>query len=299
MLNKFKILVAAAALSGTMSANAYAATITVQPGDSLWSLSKEHKASIDDLKEWNHLITNNIHPGDVLTITVPESDNKGCTIWDQAKTLNSGFSVAKKWDKNISAFIHPEKILEHFNMSKTVAKQATPATTVKEVVTVAKPVVVKTVRTAPIQTVPVHAAPKVCPAKPAVQETPETKPAAAAATNPVTESAAVLNSDQSVQDTDDKKEIIVKATAYTASCEGCSGITATGVNIKDNPDEKVIAVDPKVIPLGSKVYVEGFGEATAADTGGAIKGNRIDVFIPSENDAKDFGVKRLKVTILD
>jgi len=95
------------------------------------------------------------------------------------------------------------------------------------------------------------------------------------------------------------KEITVKATAYTASCEGCSGITKTGVNIKDNPNKKVIAVDPSVIPLGSKVYVEGFGEAIAADTGGAIKGNRIDVFIPSEEDAMDFGVQKLTVTILN
>lgn len=94
-------------------------------------------------------------------------------------------------------------------------------------------------------------------------------------------------------------EIKVKATAYTASCEGCSGITKTGINIKDNPNKKVIAVDPSVIPLGSKVYVEGFGEAIAADTGGAIKGNRIDIFIPSEQDAIDFGVKKLKVTILN
>ncbi|MDR7239042.1 3D (Asp-Asp-Asp) domain-containing protein [Neobacillus drentensis] len=95
------------------------------------------------------------------------------------------------------------------------------------------------------------------------------------------------------------KEITVKATAYTASCEGCSGITKTGINIKDNPEKKVIAVDPSVIPLGSKVYVEGFGEAIAADTGGAIKGKRIDIFIPSERDALDFGVKKLKVTILN
>jgi 3D (Asp-Asp-Asp) domain-containing protein len=95
------------------------------------------------------------------------------------------------------------------------------------------------------------------------------------------------------------KQITVKATAYTASCEGCSGVTATGINIKANPNEKVIAVDPSVIPLGSKVYVEGFGEATAADTGGAIKGNRIDVFIPSEQAAINFGVKQLKVTILN
>jgi 3D (Asp-Asp-Asp) domain-containing protein len=93
--------------------------------------------------------------------------------------------------------------------------------------------------------------------------------------------------------------ITVDATAYTASCEGCSGITKTGVNIKDNPEEKVIAVDPNVIPLGSEVYVEGYGYATAEDIGGAIDGNEIDVFIPTEKEAKDWGRKQVKVTIID
>ncbi len=95
------------------------------------------------------------------------------------------------------------------------------------------------------------------------------------------------------------KEITVEATAYTADCEGCSGTTATGVNLKENPDEKVIAVDPNVIPLGSKVYVEGYGYATAADTGGAIKGNRIDVFIPSQDQATDWGRRSVNVKILE
>ncbi len=95
------------------------------------------------------------------------------------------------------------------------------------------------------------------------------------------------------------KELIMEATAYTASCDGCSGITATGINLKENPNAKIISVDPTIIPLGSKVYVEGFGEAIAGDTGGAIKGNKIDVFIPSQQDAINFGVKQLKVTILN
>jgi 3D (Asp-Asp-Asp) domain-containing protein len=103
------------------------------------------------------------------------------------------------------------------------------------------------------------------------------------------------------QDTqeDSNPVITVDATAYTASCEGCSGITKTGVNIKDNPEEKVIAVDPNVIPLGSEVYVEGYGYATAEDIGGAIDGNEIDVFIPTEKEAKDWGRKQVKVTIID
>ena len=46
---------------------------------------------------------------------------------------------------------------------------------------------------------------------------------------------------------------------------------------------KMMAVDPKVIPLGSKVWVEGYGEAIAGDTGGAIKGNRIDILLGSDS----------------
>jgi N-acetylmuramoyl-L-alanine amidase len=95
------------------------------------------------------------------------------------------------------------------------------------------------------------------------------------------------------------KEIEVKATAYTAYCDGCIGITKTGVDLRANPDEKVIAVDPAVIPLGSKVYVEGFGYMSAEDTGSAIKGNRIDIFIPSREEALEYGVKNITVQIIE
>ncbi|WP_078432984.1 3D domain-containing protein [Metabacillus halosaccharovorans] len=95
------------------------------------------------------------------------------------------------------------------------------------------------------------------------------------------------------------QEMTVTATAYTANCEGCSGTTATGINLNANPDKKVIAVDPSVIPLGSTVEVEGYGTAVAADTGGAIKGNKIDVFIPSKSDAVNWGRKKVKIKVLD
>ncbi len=94
------------------------------------------------------------------------------------------------------------------------------------------------------------------------------------------------------------KEFTVSATAYTAYCKGCSGITRTGINLKKNPGLKVIAVDPKVIPLGSKVWVEGYGTAIAGDTGGAIKGKKIDVFIPTQSQALKWGRKNVKVKIL-
>lgn len=95
------------------------------------------------------------------------------------------------------------------------------------------------------------------------------------------------------------KEFYVDATAFTSDCSGCSGYTATGINLKENPNKKVIAVDPNVIPLGSKVWVEGYGYAIAGDTGGSIKGNRIDAHVPTKQDAYNFGKKKVKVRIVD
>lgn len=94
------------------------------------------------------------------------------------------------------------------------------------------------------------------------------------------------------------KEFTVTASAYTANCNGCSGVTSTGINLKRNPDVKVIAVDPDIIPLGTKVYVEGYGYAVAGDTGGAIKGNKIDVFFPTKSEAYKWGRKAVKIKIL-
>jgi N-acetylmuramoyl-L-alanine amidase len=95
------------------------------------------------------------------------------------------------------------------------------------------------------------------------------------------------------------KEVAVTATAYTAYCEGCIGITKTGVDLIANPDARVIAVDPDIIPLGSKVYIEGYGYARAEDTGGAIKGNRIDIYMEHEEDALQYGVRDVKVKIIE
>ena len=94
------------------------------------------------------------------------------------------------------------------------------------------------------------------------------------------------------------KEFMVSTTAYTAYCRGCSGITKTGINLRKNPNLKVIAVDPRVIKLGTKVYVEGYGYAIAGDTGSAIKGNKIDVFMPKQSSALKWGRKTVKIKIL-
>ncbi|EIT84197.1 hypothetical protein A374_16778 [Fictibacillus macauensis ZFHKF-1] len=95
------------------------------------------------------------------------------------------------------------------------------------------------------------------------------------------------------------RELLVTSTAYSESCAGCTGRTSTGIDLRANPNMKVIAVDPSVIPLGSKVYVEGYGYAIAGDTGGAIKGNRIDVFFSSESRCSDWGRRQVRVKIID
>src|SRR5699024_3555243 len=55
------------------------------------------------------------------------------------------------------------------------------------------------------------------------------------------------------------QSMTMEATAYTAQCDGCTGITATGIDLNANSNKKVVAVDPSVIPLGSRVHVEGYG----------------------------------------
>ncbi|MCB8816788.1 3D domain-containing protein [Desulfosporosinus shakirovi] len=86
------------------------------------------------------------------------------------------------------------------------------------------------------------------------------------------------------------KTLSVEATAYTYTGNN----TATGVK----PREGLIAVDPKVIAMGSQVYVEGYGYAIAADTGGSIRGNRIDVFFSTFRQCIDWGRKPVKIHIL-
>jgi 3D (Asp-Asp-Asp) domain-containing protein len=100
--------------------------------------------------------------------------------------------------------------------------------------------------------------------------------------------------------------ITVEASAYTAFCnEGCTGRTATGVNVADSiyyKGHRVIAVDTDVIPLNSLVRVETDGKvftAMAIDTGGAIDGHKIDLLVGNTKEAIQFGRKEAKLTILE
>jgi len=82
-----------------------------------------------------------------------------------------------------------------------------------------------------------------------------------------TKEEAAIATLSSSNSTANGKTFTMTASAFTSGCSGCSGMTATGINLKANPNMKVIAVDPNKIPLGTRVWVEGYGEAIAGDAG--------------------------------
>lgn len=286
MLKKMVAILTGTVLSVTVSANVQASMITVQKGDTLWDLSRAQNTSVKNTKMLNNLSTDLIHPGDELFIA-PEKQytvKKGDTLWDIAIDHQVKVSQIKEWNQLHSDLIHPGLNLVIFEGAKTVAT----AVVDKPVQSVAG--------TTKETTSTVTASTPVAPA--ATTEKPKESAPVAPATEKPKESSATEQAASTTSNTS-QKEITVTATAYTATCDGCSGITSTGINLLENPDAKVISVDPSVIPLGSKVHVEGYGEAIAGDTGGAIKGNKIDIFIPSKQDAINYGVQQVKVTILD
>ncbi len=90
--------------------------------------------------------------------------------------------------------------------------------------------------------------------------------------------------------------LTVEATAYSYNEAGLSNYTADGTNLVSEPN--VIAVDPSVIPLGSYVEIPGYGVFRAADTGGAIYGNRIDVHLVNLSDVYNFGRRTITIRVL-
>lgn len=89
--------------------------------------------------------------------------------------------------------------------------------------------------------------------------------------------------------------LFMRATAYTARDAGMDG---KGITFSGLPaDIGAVAVDPDLIPLGSVVYVEGYGYAVALDTGSAIKGHRIDVYFHDVDKARAWGVREVVVKV--
>lgn len=92
----------------------------------------------------------------------------------------------------------------------------------------------------------------------------------------------------------------VVATAYYAFGKGGNdingnGITAIGLRARKG----IIAVDPRVIPIGTRIYIPGYGEALAADTGGWIKGNRVDLCFESREECYRYGRRKIKIYLIE
>ena len=270
MKKQIVTLTAIAALSvGAASQASANSSYTVQSGDTLWGISQEKNVSVQNLKNWNDLSSDLIFPNETLSIEGKEQAAKKSSNSSSTYTVKSGdtlFKIASAHGISLDQLMSWNNISGHtiypgqeFAVKGAAAKAAAPK---------------------PAAKAPAKEAPKSTQAAP----TPASAPAAAKPAAASTQSG---------------KEMTVSATAYTAYCAGCSGITRTGIDLRSNPNQKVIAVDPSVIPLGSKVWVEGYGTAIAGDTGGAIKGNKIDVFIPTQGEALKWGRKNVTIKVLD
>jgi len=102
-----------------------------------------------------------------------------------------------------------------------------------------------------------------------------------------------LNQDSDFQHTG--RFLTMRATAYSPEEPGLSDTTASGLKAQYG----VVAVDPSVIPLGTRLFIDGYGHAIAADTGGAIKGHRIDLCFNTLEEVTAYGCRTVRVEILD
>lgn len=125
----------------------------------------------------------------------------------------------------------------------------------------------------------------------------EAKKAEEAVKNNASNSSGTLNSTSSSQPSSDgkyKKTLSMEATAYSGGT-----LTAMGLKpVRDPGGISTIAVDPSVIPLGSKVYIPGYGYAIASDTGGVIKGNIIDLYMNSHDECTSWGRRQVTLHIV-
>ncbi|MFF2442649.1 LysM peptidoglycan-binding and 3D domain-containing protein [Priestia megaterium] len=318
------------------AASADTDTHKVKAGETLFSISQQHNVTVEDLKKWNGLSSTLIYANQTLQIGSTSTDSSssstptttssnhtytvksGDTLYRIAKNNGTSVQQLKDWNNLSSHLIYVNQVLK---ISGTGTVSSSPSAPVQENTneTQASPAPSnsKSYKVQPgdtmwsvaqrhgisisqlkqwnnlsSNTIYINQVLQVG-GQAAAQAKPST-PATTAPSTPSTSTPAPAQERKSVS-----KEITVEATAYTAYCAGCSGITATGIDLRSNPNRKVIAVDPRVIPLGSRVYVEGYGEAIAGDTGGAIKGTRVDLFMASQSSALNWGRKTVKLQILD
>lgn len=253
---------------------------TVKNGDTLWDIAEANEVSVDDLFTWNELTSPLIFPEQEIKIESTYIVKTGDTLSAIAQAHNIKLEDLIRWNSLSNHLIYPGEELA-LNGEKAAIVTAKNSENNNANKTASPPPAEKKT-------------PRQAAAPPPKENTKnETK------SNENTEAKSKVNTETQTTSAPSGKEMTVTATAYTAFCEGCSGITYTGIDLRANPNQRVIAVDPNIIPLGSRVWVEGYGEAIAGDIGGAIKGNIIDVFIENQQDALNWGRRTVTIKILD
>ena len=281
-------------LGGQASASASSIHI-VESGDTLWDIASDYDITVDDLITWNELDTVNIYPSQELKVEKePEIYIvvKGDTLFDIAKSHNILLTDLMEWNNISGHLIFPGDQLAFDDTNEPSSHENVLSHPTKMLTPTPAPPIAK----APVVEEPV---PEPVPASTPVPPVENKAPSPSSSAKAPSPSSSVKAPVPSPSEASTTKEMTVTATAYTAYCEGCSGITYTGIDLRSNPNQKVIAVDPSVIPLGSRVWVEGYGEAIAGDIGGAIKGYIIDVFLEDKEDALKWGRKTVTIKILE
>lgn len=234
----------------------------VVTGDNLWNIALDNDTTVDYLVGINNLETTIIQPEQNLIINHIYTVEEKDTLTGIAEEFDTTVKELREWNDITSDVLVAGQELQVYDIDS-----------IDEEV----------VNSAPLENEAETKVEEKSPAK--VEQKAETKE------EPKAESTS--------EEKSENKTISVEATAYTAKCAGCSGVTYTGIDLNKDPNAKVIAVDPSVIPLGTEVYVEGYGNAIAADIGGAIKGNKIDIHVPTKDEAYSWGRRTVNVTILN
>src|SRR5690625_2432747 len=296
MRNKIASLVIGTALIGTIAFNteASAAEINVKQGDTLWNIAQNNGTTVEQLKKVNNLTSDIILPSQTL-----ETSNKSANAEkvESTHTVKSGETLSgisldygvkvnelKDWnDLNSDIIVVNQELLVKAEAKETTKSEPTKETNEKS------------------EKQTENKSEKQNENKTEKKNENKTEKKTENKTEKKTEKKTVENKseEKSEKTSNSGQSMTMEATAYTAQCDGCTGITATGIDLNANSNKKVVAVDPSVIPLGSRVHVEGYGEAIAGDTGGAIKGDRIDVHLPTKDAALGFGRQSVNVTVLD
>lgn len=249
---------------------AYADTYQIRSGDTLWSISQSKQLSLSRMIQANpDLQPDNLQVGQSIqipnkTYTIQSND----TFWSIARRLH----VPLKTLTQVNPSVNPYNLYPGLTITLPPSDSASSSASYSAAASMA----------------------------PAVSE-------ARAAIHAVQSSAQGNVIQTPIGAKSFSKEINVKATAYTAAPSengGYRGLDYLGHSLKLG----TLAVDPSVIPLKSTVYIEGYSFdglpsggmiAHATDIGGAIKGNRVDIFVPtSRQKASDFGIQKVKVFIL-